>query len=248
MPVEWPAALLPEAALLGFATAVASGVVGGAMARSLGDDPGPALPRPQRLALVGSAAVLVAAIAYTLPVTEGDPVRAQVTTTEVRPSPDREIEATVTLDPPDAAENAEWFNVTAWQGGGSRLVGMRRVGRGIYRTEGPVPVDGTWKSILRLHRGSSIAGMPLFMPEDSAIPAAEVPAAPQFERAFALDKENLQREQKDGVAGGLTLAAYLIVLAIATAMVAALSIALARLGGASARRTRPRTDTPVATA
>ena len=247
MPVKWPAALLPEAALLGFATAVAAGVVGGAMARSLGDDPAPALPRLDRAALAGAGAVLVAVIAITLPVTEGDPVSATVTTREVSSSP-REVEATVRLDPPDAAEDAEWFDVTAWQGGGSRLVDMEKVGPGTYRTDGPVPVDGTWKAILRLHRGDSIVGMPVFLPEDSAIPAAEVPAPPRFERAFVLDRKNLQREQKDGVAGGLTLGAYLVVLAIASAMIAALGIALARLGGASARRGRTRTDRALATA
>jgi hypothetical protein len=110
-------------------------------------------------------------------------------------------------------------------------------------------VHGTWKSILRLHRGDSIVGMPVFMPEDRAIPAAEVPAAPRFERAFVLDKKNLQREQKEGVAGGLTLAAYLTVLAIAATMVAALALALARLGGVpSRRRTRRPPAGDVATA
>ena len=76
------------------------------------------------------------------------------------------------------------------------------------------------------------------MPEDTAIPAPEVPASPRFERAFALDTENLQRERKDGVPGWITLAGYLTVLAIAAAMIAALTVALARLGGARARRGR----------
>jgi hypothetical protein len=240
MPIGWPAALLPEAALLGFATAVAAGIVGGAAARCLSDDPGPALPRPGRIALAGAATVIVAAVALALPVTAGQPVTADVTVDEVSPPPQREVHATVRLDPPSAADDAEWFNVTAWQGGGSEIVAMRRIGPGTYRTEQPVPVDGTWKSILRLHRGDAIAGMPLFMPADSAIPAPEIPAQARFERAFALDKENLQREQKEGVAGGLTLGAYLIVLAIAVAMIAALSVALARLGGATAGRGRGR--------
>jgi hypothetical protein len=248
MPVEWPAALLPEAALLGFATAVAAGVVGGAMARSLGDSVEGPLPRPQRLSLAAAATVLVAALAFALPVTEGEPVSAQVSVDEARPAPQREVNATVKLDPADAADDTEWFNVTAWQGGGSRIVRMRRIAPGTYRTEEPVPVHGSWKSIVRLHRGDAIVGMPLFMPEDRAIPAAEVPAPPRFERAFALDTENLQREQKDGVGGGLTLAAYLIVLAIAAAMVGALAIALARLGGVPRRRRRGSTPKTVATA
>jgi hypothetical protein len=247
MPVGWPAALLPEAAVLGFATAVAAGLVGGAMGRAFSDTTGRA-PSGQRLALAAAALTIVAAIAYTLPISRGEPVSARFSLQEVRPAPEREVIATATLEPAGAADDAEWFNVTAWQGGGSRLVEMRRVGPGTYRTTEPIPVHGSWKSILRLHRGDSIAGAPVFMPEDRAIPAAEVPAPPSFERAFALDKENLQREQKEGVAGGLTLAAYLVVLAIVLALLTALTIALGRLSGGRAARgpSRPRAD--VATA
>jgi hypothetical protein len=236
MPVEWPAALLPEGALLGFATAVAAGTLGGAMGRSLGTEiPKPVL-RPERLGLAAAAVVLVAIVAYTLPVTEGEPTTARVTLEETQPAPDREVVATATIDPPDAADGAEWFTVTAWQGGGSKLVDMEKVGPGTYRSAEPVPVHGTWKSILRLHDGNAIVGLPIFMPEDRAIPAPEVPAAASFERAFQLDTKNLQRERKEGVPGWLTLAGYLTVLAIASAMIAALSVALARLGGARMRR------------
>jgi hypothetical protein len=238
MPIEWPSSLLPEAALLGFVTAVAAGALGGAMGRALSSDVSTPVTRPERRALVAAAVAVVGALGYTLPVTEGERTTARVTLEEVRPAPEREVVATATLDPPDAADGAEWFNVTAWQGGASEIVRMREVAPGTYRSAGPIPVDGTWKSILRLHSGNRIVGVPIFMPEDTAIPAPEVPASPRFERAFALDTENLQREQKDDVPGWITLAAYLTVLAIATAMIAALTVALARLGGARARRGR----------
>jgi hypothetical protein len=246
MPYEWPSALLPEAAILGFATAVAAGVVGGAMGRAFSDDVEQATPRAQKFALAGAALAIVAAIAYTLPVERGEPVSAQVSLEETRPAPQREVVATVRLDPAGAAEGAEWFNVTAWQGEGSRLVQMDEIAPGTFRTHEPVPVHGAWKSILRLHRGDSIAGVPLFMPEDRAIPAAEVPAPPRFERSFVLDRENLQREQKDGVAGGLTTAAYLVVLAIVLALLAALTISMGRLGGGRSARV-PDTARPTRT-
>ena len=79
---------------------------------------------------------------------------------------------------------------------------------GVYRTVEPVPVDGTWKTILRLHRDDEVLGLPVFLPEDPAIPAKEVPATSGLERAFVLDKKNLQREQKQGVAGLVTTASY----------------------------------------
>ncbi|HEX8054886.1 MAG TPA: hypothetical protein VF517_18020 [Thermoleophilaceae bacterium] len=238
MPIEWPTALLPEAALLGFVSAVAAGALGGAMGRALSNDIANPVTRPERFALAAAAVAAVAALGYTLPVSEGTPTTARVTLDEVRAAPNREVVATATLDPPDAADGAEWLNVTAWQGGGSRIVRMREVGPGTYRSAGPIPVDGSWKAILRLHSGNRIVGVPIFMPRDTAIPAAEVPASPRFERAFALDRKNLQREQKDGVPGWLTLAGYLTVLAIASAMIAALTVALARLGGARARSGR----------
>ena len=248
MPVEWPWSLLPEAAILGFVTAVAAGVIGGAMGHAFRDDVTTRrAPRAQRPALAAAALAIVAAVAYALPVEQGDPVSARVSLEETRPAPQREVVATVRLDPADAADGAEWFNVTAWQGKGSRLVQLDEIAPGTYRTSEPVPVHGTWKSILRLHRGDSIAGVPLFMPEDRAIPAAEVPAPPRFERAFVLDKKNLQREQKEGVAGGLTTGAYLVVLAIVLALLAALTISLGRLsGGRSARVPRSARDVTTA--
>jgi hypothetical protein len=171
-------------------------------------------------------------------------VTAAVTVDQVKPPPERTANLTVRLDPPDAADDAEWFNATAWQGGGSALVRMERVAPGTYRTAEPLPVDGSWKSIVRLHTGDAIRGMPVFMPEDPAIPAKEVAAPPSFTREFVLDKKNLQREQKEGVAGSLTTGAYLTVLAIATALIAALVFAVARLGGSGGGSEPPNRRAP----
>ena len=80
--------------------------------------------------------------------------------------------------------------------------------------------------------------MPLFMPKDQAIPAPEVPAKANFTRAFLKDKKVLQREQKQGVPGFLTLAAYLTVLAIALSLIALLGWALLRVDRGEARPAR----------
>ena len=59
--------------------------------------------------------------------------------------------------------------------------------------------------MLRLHKGNAVLGLPVFLPEDPAIPAKEVPGRAASSRAtFVLDKKNLQREQKQGVPGFLT--------------------------------------------
>ena len=93
--------------------------------------------------------------------------------------------ATVVLDPPDAAANANWFNVTDWQGGNGTWGGgveglvisqLRQVEPGVYRTDRSFPVGGKWKALIRLHTGDSIEAVPVFLPRDPAIPAPEVPA------------------------------------------------------------------------
>ena len=79
-------------------------------------------------------------------------------------------------------------------------------------------------------------GLPVYMPEDTAIPAPKVPAKQSFTRPFVNDSELLQREQKPGVPGWLTTVAPLGVLVLALGFLAALAWGLSRL----ARRTAPR--------
>ena len=59
-----------------------------------------------------------------------------------------------------------------------------------------------------------IAGLPIYFPEDKAIPVKATPAPKQFTRTFKRDKKNLQREQKPGVSPLLAIGAYLVVLVI----------------------------------
>jgi hypothetical protein len=133
------------------------------------------------------------------------------------------------LDPPDAAEDAEWFNVTAWQGGGSVIADLVEVDEGIYRTSDPIPVYGGWKTLIRLHHGKSIVAVPIYLPDDPAIPAREVPATPRFTRPFVLDKQIVLREAKD-VDAALTYSASSALAALAIAWVVALAWGLRRLG------------------
>jgi hypothetical protein len=147
------------------------------------------------------------------------------------------VVATARLSPPDAAEGARWFTITAWQGGGAIVAPMRRIGPGLYQATRPVPVWGPkWKATLRLQRGRAVLGLPIYMPEDSAIPVKGIPAPAQFTRPFERDKKLLQREQKGNVPGFLTLLAYLAVLAIWSGMIAVVSWALWRLAGSAEER------------
>jgi len=224
----WPGAMLGEAVALGLLMAVAAGVLGGFVGRTLT----PSVPRPAaaRWTVPLAAATAFSVVAFALPMTTpSGPIRASVTTRDLHGLPNREIALSVRLDPPDAAKDAEWLDVTGWQGGGSVVDHLRRTGPGTYATTQPIPVYGNWKTTLRLQRGRAVLGLPIFLPRDTAIPAPETPAPAHFTRTFVSDKKNLQREQKQGVPGWLTLAAYLAVLAFGLTLLAAITLGLRRV-------------------
>ena len=93
-----------------------------------------------------------------------------------------------------------------------------------------------------LQHAAGHLGLPLevaWLPTPALDP---VPADPHFVRAFVPDVKILQREQKSGIPGFLTLAAYLAVLAIWSGMVAVAAWALVRLA-----RTRREDEPPLRT-
>jgi len=236
--IEWPANMLAEAVVCGFVAAVGGGVLGGFIGRALSTPEFPPQPVP-RFALPAAIVAVVAVIAWATPISSGDPVRATVTLEDAQPAPKRAVDATVRLDPADAADDAYWFVATAWQGkeGRSVVEKLEEVSPGVYRTTEPLPVYGNWKTTLRLHQGSAVQGMPVYFPEDKAIPVKGVPAEPSFTRDFKRDKALLQREQKSDVPGALVLLAYLTVLFIGVALYASMGWGLAllqrRLGAAA---------------
>ena len=79
------------------------------------------------------------------------------------------MQARIRLDPPDAAdEGVRWFLETAWQGkeGRSVVAPLEKAGPGVWRTTNPIPVYGTWKSSIRLHKGTAVQGLAVFFPAD----------------------------------------------------------------------------------
>ena len=228
--IEWPASMLVEGVVCGFAAAVAGGVVGAFTGRALSSPEIAPQPVP-RFALPVALVALVGVLVYATPITAGNAVRASVTLTDAKPAPKREVDLTVKLDPPDAADDAYWFEETAWQGkeGRSVVSKLEKVGPGTYRNTEPLPVYGTWKTTLRLQKGFAVAGLPVYFPPDAAIPVKGVPAPKQFTRSFKRDKQLLQREQKPGVSPILAVGAYLVVLLIFVFLYGSMGWGLARL-------------------
>jgi hypothetical protein len=241
MPIPWPASALPEVVLVGLAIALAASLIGAWIGARLSPEPGRRLPGLRLGACVGAATIATAtALALHTPADEG--VRAEVALRDVSSGPQREVNATVRLTPRDAAEDARWFDVTAWQGGGLVVASLERVGSGIYRTAEPIPVGGNWKTMIRLHSGSSLTAVPIFLPRDAAIPAPEVPARASFSRGFVDETQLLQRE-KTGGSPALVAAAYATVVGIALSLLALLAWSLHRLAfppRSGLRRSRPK--------
>ena len=235
--VAWPSSMLLEGVLAGFVTALAGGVVGGYIGRALTAGELPTRPAPRALLPVALVA-LIAVFAYAGPVSSGDPVKAQVTLTNAKPPPKREVNARVKLTPADAADHdVRWFLETAWQGkeGRSVVAPLKKAGPGVWQTVKPIPVYGNWKSSLRLAKGTAIQGMSVFFPADPAVPVKGIPAKPTFTRTFVRDKKLLQREQKGNVPGFLTVIAYLTVLLIGLGLYTSMGVGLARLQRSSTR-------------
>ncbi len=251
MPIPWSSALLPEAALAGLIAAVAAGAVGGFVGGALN---GPGLARsaevvralPARLsfadrrAALAGAVVLAAVVAWGVPLSDDGPRAATIALREVETGPQRAVAATVRIEPRGALEaEPEFINITAWQGGARRLDPLERTGPGEYRTTRAIPVYGSWKTNLRLHQGRSLVSVPIYLPRDQAIPAAEVPASARFTRRFQPDIELLQRERKPDVPAALGAGAYLTVLAVVLSLFCLLAWALLRVDGGGPSERRP---------
>ena len=229
MPLPWPSELMPEGAVAGLAAALAGALIGSLIGAALASDR-VALPRGAGVALAASLAAVFLVTGYGLRASEPEGVRAivQLTDAESGERGGRHANARVTLEPRDAADDALWLNATSWQGGGLVVDRLRRVGPGVYETTEPIPVAGDWKTLVRLHRGDQIAGVPVYLPRDEAIPAPAVAAGDGFTREFVPDRKILQREAKEA-SGAVTAFGYLTVLAIALGLLALMTWGLRRL-------------------
>jgi hypothetical protein len=110
---------------------------------------------------------------------------------------------------------AWWFEALGWQGGGMVRAEMRQVGPGVFRSDKPLPLNGSWKTLLRLHLPvHSMVSAPVFLPADPAIPAPEVSAEQGAEREFVTESEILRREERKDVPAWLWATGYTVTFAL----------------------------------
>src|SRR3954452_13631599 len=229
MPLPWPSSLMPEGLIWAIVAGVAGGLLGALIGSALASDR-KAFPRRAVKPTIAEAFIaMFCTVAYALHV-NNDPggATASFKLRNVDGGAGRYIQAHVTLDPRTAAGDSKWVSITAWQGGGLVVNRLKKLGEGVYETNKPIPVNGDWKALLRVHKGDALLGAPIYLPNDPAIPAKGVPAKAQFTRPLTSDHKILQRESKSA-SGILPLLAYFGVLAIALALCALMAWGLGRL-------------------
>ncbi|WP_229718678.1 hypothetical protein [Nocardia jinanensis] len=233
----WPSAMWPELLAMAIPTGIAGGVVGAMLAVVLRGEP---LPRPavRRALVVAVVAIVAAATTNGLMIEVPEGARAAVQLRDAPEQGGRMVYADIRLTPADlVGTDPEWIQILAWQGGvggdspGRGLVidHLRRAGEGHYVSTKPVPVHGSWKTLLRIQDGRTLTALPIFMAADPGIGAAEVPALDSFTRPFVAEITVLQRERSFDHPAWLFAAASLVVLACSLALIAALSWGAARI-------------------
>ncbi|MEN0014615.1 MAG: hypothetical protein AAGC46_14695, partial [Solirubrobacteraceae bacterium] len=241
--IPMPSTLASIGIPYGFLAAVSASLVGAWIGTRLLTEPVPHTRQLRGAAVIGAAGVaILVAISLPKPPIPGESATVQLTPATIAKGDTgygaRAVQARVTLHPSTAGDDAQWLTMTSWQGGGLIVDHLRKVGEGIYVTNQPFPVSGHWKSMVRLEVGRSLMVVPVFLPLDTAIPAAEVPALPSFTRGFVADHKVLQREQK-GKPASITTTAYAVIGGIALALIAFLVWGLHRLSDPPPPRRRP---------
>lgn len=222
----WTSALLPDAVLVGALVGIGAAVVGAAYASAVARD---GKPIRRQVVMLWALAVVVGLL-LPLPRRTGL-VDAQLTV-------DREGDeavVTVALDPPGAADNARWFQTIAWQGGGLVVAGMDEVEPGTFVSDAPLPVTGSWKTMVRLHTGDELMSLPVHLPADAGTSAEEIPARDR-RLAFGDEQQYLMRDVKPGPRW-YSLFSYGVITIVAVAWAVSFTLAAARISPTGATPT-----------
>jgi hypothetical protein len=241
----WPSSIWPEALAMAIPVAVLVGACGALFGLVL---TGRKLPsRPIGIGLVVLAVLAIGgATANGLRYHVPESASATVTLTDV-PAPEgqRQVNADVQLTPANLVSSSpNWVSILAWQGHlenqrGEVVENLQKVGPGHYRTTAPVPVWGTWKTLLRLHDGTTLTAVPIYLAGDPGIGAKEVPAESQFTRPFVGEITILQRERNPETPQALWLIGCLIVLTCTLILIGGLTWGAGRINRSEPSGTRP---------
>jgi hypothetical protein len=239
----WPMRMWPEA----LAMAVPAAILVGLCAAMVGMVfTGQRLPRRGiGIGLVAATVVVIGgAVANGLQYEVPKDAVAAIRLTEVsNVDGHKMVQAEVRTNPPDLlSADPEWVSILSWQGKldndrGMVLDKLQPVGPGQYRTTQPIPAWGSWKTVLRVQDGYTMAGIPVFLAADPGInkPAEGIGAqrinAPTIFGAahFEPEVKILQRERSFDAPAWLWTLGCLLVLAFTLALIAGLSWGAGRI-------------------
>jgi hypothetical protein len=234
----WPASMWGEALAMAVPVAVLTGLCGALFGMVL---TGQRLPsRPIAVSVVAVAVLVIGgAVANGLHIVVPQQDSARITLTD-QPSPpgQRMVSADVQLSRSDmVSQHPDWVTILSWQGRMNNERGLvidrlDRVGPGHYRSTQPVPVWGSWKTLLRVQDGYTMTGVPIYEPADDAIPAPEVPALSSINRPFVQEITILQRERDQNAPAWLFTAGSIVVLILTLMVITALTWGAGRINNA----------------
>ena len=231
----WPASMWGEALAMAVPVALLAGTCGAMFGMVL---TGQRLPgrRIGIAVVVATVLVIGGAVANGLHIVVPQQNRATITLSELPSQPgQRMVSADVQIRPPDMlSAHPDWVAILSWQGRMENQRGLvidrlDRVGPGHYRSTQPVPVWGSWKTLLRIQDGYTMTGVPIYEPADDAIPAPEVPALSAIDRPFVQEVTILQRERDQNAPAWLFTAGGIVVLILSLMVIAALTWGAGRL-------------------
>jgi hypothetical protein len=234
-PNPWPTSMWPEALAMAVPVAILGGACGGLLGMVL---TGQRLPRPAVGIGIVVATVLAlgGAVANGLHSTVPEKATATITLTDVAGTTDqRMVTADVQITPTDLiSDNPEWVSIFSWQGGLSNERGfvvdrLNRVGPGHYQSTRPVPVWGSWKTLLRVQDGRTMTAVPIYMAADPGIGAPGLAAEPSSTRAFVPEITILQRERTFDAPNWLWTTAGIVVLALTLIMIGGITWGAGRI-------------------
>jgi hypothetical protein len=251
----WPTSIWPEALAMAIPVAVLTGACGamfGLVVTSLGAPPARRAGGwlPSRAIGIGVVVLTVLAIGgatanglrYSVP----QNVTATMTLTDVPGSApgQRMVNADARINPSNfVTDDPNWVSILAWQGHlenqrGQVVENLEKLGPGHYRTTEPVPVWGTWKTLLRVHDGKTLTAAPIYLAADPGIGAKEVPAEASFTRPFVAEITILQRERNPDTPAVLWTIGCLVVLFCTLVLIGGLSWGAGRINRSEASGTK----------
>jgi hypothetical protein len=231
----WPSSIWPEALAMAIPVAILTGACGAMFGLVVSSQRLPSRAIGIGLVIL-TVLVLGGVTANGLQYKVPQNVTATVTLTDAPSAPgERMVYADAQINPPDfVSANPNWVSILAWQGKlahqrGEVVTNLQRVGPGHYRTTEPVPVWGTWKTLLRVHDGKTLTAVPIYLAGDPGIGAKEIPAESKFTRPFVAEITILQRERNPETPAVLWTIGCLVVLVCTLIMLGGLTWGAGRI-------------------